>query len=70
LAPAKPQRKIPQQARAGYRLVVVCESCGEVKRPKYRSDALQWQRQHLAEHARHEVGIVERPERRGYARLA
>jgi hypothetical protein len=60
-ASAKKQRnRLSRTAREGYCFAVVCKGCGELKRRKYRSDALQWQRQHLAQHARHEVEIVER----------
>jgi hypothetical protein len=60
-ASAKKQRnRLSRTAREGYCFEVVCKSCGELKRRKYRSDALQWQRQHLAQHARHEVEIIER----------
>jgi RNase P subunit RPR2 len=54
------QEKVEKMASEGHVLVVLCAQCGELKRRKYRSDALQWQRQHLAEHSRHEVEIVER----------
>jgi hypothetical protein len=63
LVSATKRQKIPQQAREGYCFAVVCKSCGELKRRKYRSDALQWQREHRAKHPRHEVGIIERPMR-------
>ncbi len=59
-ASAKQRHRLSRTAREGYCFAVVCKNCGELKRRKYRSDALQRQRQHLAEHSRHEVEIVER----------
>jgi hypothetical protein len=59
-ASAKQRHRLSRTAREGYCFAGVCKNCGELKRRKYRSDALQRQRQHLAEHARHEVEIVER----------
>jgi hypothetical protein len=57
---AKQRDRLSRTAREGYCFAVVCKSCGELKRRKYRRAALQWQRQHLVEHSRHEVEIVER----------
>jgi hypothetical protein len=59
-ASAKQRDRLSKTAREGYCFAVTCKNCGELKRRKYRSDALQWQRRHLAEHARHEAEIVER----------
>jgi hypothetical protein len=58
-AKRKQRNRPSQMAREGYHFAVVCKSCGELKRRKYRRDALQWQRKHLAQHASHEVEIVE-----------
>jgi hypothetical protein len=60
LIAAKSGEESAQHAREGYQLAVICESCGELKRRKYRSDALQCQREHRNEFPKHAIEIVER----------
>ncbi len=48
-------------ASAGHCFVTLCSKCGEVKRRKYRSDALRWVRRHQEANASHtKVEVVER----------
>lgn len=55
------EAKAPARAKEGHVLVVLCKSgCGELKRRSHRTDALFFQREHLKEHAKHEVEITER----------
>jgi len=46
----------PKTAAPGHVLAVICKSgCGEIKPRRHRSDAQQWQREHLKDHPKHKL---------------
>jgi NMD protein affecting ribosome stability and mRNA decay len=56
----KKEQQEPKQASADHILVALCKQCGEIRRRKFRSDALEGVRKHLADHKSHDCEVVER----------